>query len=76
MKDYLTKMKIDHSAVLTTCCFGTSKMFFSSANSLVSDNNAPKKVVHRLHISPRLHLQQSTKHVILMGRPGPSLHME
>ena len=36
------KMKIDHLAVLTTCRFGTSEMFFSSANSLVSDNNARK----------------------------------
>ena len=32
--------KIDESAVLTTCRFDTSNMFFSSANSLVSDDNA------------------------------------
>ena len=37
MKDYLTKMKINISPVLTTCCFSASEMFFSSANSLVSD---------------------------------------
>ncbi len=32
--------EIDYSAVLTTCRLSTSEMSFSSANSLVSDDNA------------------------------------
>ena len=34
------KQKIVESARLTTCRFGTSVMFFTNANSLVSDENA------------------------------------
>ena len=45
LKEYLTKMKIhvDNSAVLTTCHFGTSKIFFSSSWTvgLFSRRNKP-----------------------------------
>ena len=42
--------------VLATCRFGTSEIFFSSANNLVSDGNTQEQLVYRTHISPRLHL--------------------
>ena len=73
--------KMDYSAVLTTCCFGTSEVFFSRANSLVSDDNARQELVGLM-----LALDYTYSRVLnmsfcthLMGKPFfvvPSLHME
>ena len=37
--------KMDYNAVLTTCRFGTSEVFFTRADSLVSDDNARQELV-------------------------------
>ena len=63
-----------HLAVLATCRFGTSEIFCSSANSLISDDNA--RITGRVHIRPRLHLEQSSQHVILYALNGEAIFFQ
>ena len=63
--------EMSHSAVLTTCLFGTSQVFFNSADSLVSDDIA--RVTDGLILAPRLHPQLSSEHVILYTLNGDAI---